>query len=125
MKEIYFCHDRQEGPTTRQSILEMSGYKVTPMTTSGQLLSAVEDHVPDLILIDALIEGQNGFDTVRELRRRWGGTDLPIVLCSKIYRQRTFREEAQAAGANHYLLHPIPVDTLVQLIGDLTSRVKR
>ena len=119
MKKIYFAHDQQESPSMRKAFLEMAGYSVTLFKSSGELLAAIETGLPDLVLLDALVEGQNGFAVCRELRKRFPKEKLPVIMGSHIYRTRIYRDEALAAGAQRYLLHPVSLEELAQCVVEL------
>jgi len=116
MREILFVHDRLESPWVRQNFLESAGFKVTPLESAKACLETLVDRTPALILMDVLIEGLNGFELTRRIRRDYPPEDLPIVLCSEIYRSRLFREEAASAGAQDYVLRPCQMDELIEVI---------
>ena len=123
MKTIYFVHDSQESPSQRRQILEMAGYTVECFTSGAACLEAMENSLPALILMDILIEGPNGFETTRRIREDFTPNDVPILLTSKIYRSRQFREEARASGAQGYLLRPLDLDAMVRDVGTLCGEV--
>jgi two-component system OmpR family response regulator len=107
MKTIYFVHDKQESPSLRQNTLEMAGFQVELFPGGRELFAALKEAKPALVVSDILIEGRNGFEVCRELNSEFRQRDFPIVLCSRIYRARVFREEATKAGAQDYILMPI------------------
>lgn len=116
MQEIYLVHDQQESPSTRKNFLEMSGYKVTLMRSGAECLEALGSRKPTLVMLDVLIEGQDGFEVCRAIRAHYPARDLPVILTTDIYRSRIYRDEALAAGAQAYILRPIKVDDLVKQV---------
>jgi len=114
MKAIYFVHDQLENPFLRQHFLESSGYHVVAMGSGQRCLDLCAERVPSLVLMDVLIEGRNGFEICRALRKRFAPDELPVILCSEVYRSRLFRDEAISAGAQRYLLKPLRLDELVR-----------
>ncbi|MSR63318.1 MAG: response regulator [Planctomycetes bacterium] len=117
MRTIFFAHDQQESPEPRKHFLELAGYVVRLFSTFGALESAlVIGPAPDLLLIDSLLEGKNGFETAREISQRHPERTFPLVLCSQIYRTRPFREEALSCGAQDYLLLPMPPDEFLRRV---------
>jgi two-component system, chemotaxis family, response regulator PixH len=119
MKEIFFVHDQQDLPFHRAHFLESAGYKVSLMQSGQECLQRLELLQPNLILMDILIEGRNGFDTCRRIRRTFPAQTLPIILCSDVYRSRPFRDEAHNAGAQAFLLTPINLGELLELVNRL------
>jgi CheY-like chemotaxis protein len=114
MTTILFVHDGQENPRLRQQLLELSGYRVRVLKSGQECLDLVGETRPDLVLLDVLLEGPNGFEVCRALRERYSGALLPIMLCSGIYTARVFQEAATEAGAQAYLLHPYEPSDLVE-----------
>jgi CheY-like chemotaxis protein len=116
MRTIFFAHDQQEPPDARKNYLEMAGYSVRLFKTSRDLLGAFKESRPDLVLIDVLIEGRNGFETALEINQQYPERNFPIVICSNIYRPRQFREEALRSGAQDYLLLPLPFEEFLRRV---------
>lgn len=130
MRTIYFAHDQQESPEGRKHSLELAGYVVQLFPTWAALEAALKQgQPPSLVLIDALLEGKNGFETTQEITRMLPEREFPIVLCSGIYRPRPFREEALRCGAADYLLLPMAADEFLrrtnQAIGYFVPSAKR
>lgn len=119
MQHIFLVHDQQDSPATRKTYLEMAGYEVSVMKSGEECLKALAAKKPALVLMDVLLDGKNGFDVCRAIRERVGPAEVPIILCSHIYRSRIYRDEANAAGAQRYLLQPMPVEDLMANVTDL------
>jgi len=107
MRTVYFAHDQQENPEMRNHLLELAGYSVKLFRSYRELVAALKGAPPDLLLMDILLEGKNGFEAALEISERTKERSFPIVLCAHIYRQRAFREEALRCGAQDYLLLPL------------------
>ena len=103
-QEILFVHDLQESPVTRKNYLEMLGFQVTLVRSVDECLKVLAVRKPALILMDVLLEGQNGFQACRTIRERVNASEVPIVLCSHIYRSRIYRDEANTAGVGDRVL---------------------
>ena len=121
MRTIFFAHDQQEAPDARKNYLEMAGYTVRLFKSQRELLAAFKETIPDLVLLDVLIEGRNGFETALELSQRYPERNFPIVLCSHVYRPRVFREEALRCGAQDYLLLPLPLDEFLRRVNQAVA----
>ena len=116
MRTIYFAHDQQESPEARKHFLELAGYVVQLYPSHGALMAALGESAPDLVLIDTLLEGKNGFATAEEITLRFTDRFYPLVLCSQVYRLRPFREEALRCGAQDYLLLPMAPDEFLRRV---------
>lgn len=124
MSNVYFAHDLQESPTPRKLALELAGYKVTCFTNGVALLEALARELPDVLVMDVLLEGRNGFEICRTLRSKYKPASLPVILSSPIYRSRAYKDEAEAVGAQHYLLRPSQPEELVYLVNQLVAAGK-
>ena len=121
MQEIFLVHDQQESPGLRKHFLEMSGYKVTLLSSGADCMSLLEERRPALVLLDVLIEGPNGFEICRAIRARFPADEVPVVLGTAVYHSRLYRDEALAAGAQAYVLRPIDPDDLVKIVNEVVS----
>ena len=115
MKTIYYCHDQQFHVGARKNELETAGYQLVLFQTGGDLMRAIAREEPDLVLMDTLLEGKNGFETA-------AGLDLversrfPVFLFAGIYTRRIFHEEAERLGVTRYLESDIGRDELLEAI---------
>ena len=125
MKHILLVHDEQEDPGTRKLYLESVGYLVTLCPGAQECLRLLDNQRPDVVVMDVLIRGQNGFEVCRRIRERFTPAELPVILCSAVYRKRVFREEAWDAGAQGYLLKPVDPEDLVTHIEAVADRTAR
>lgn len=65
---------------------------------------------PDLVLLDALLPKLDGFAVLAELRQRLPA--VPVIMMSGIYKKRTYEAEALRQGAAAYLVKPLSVVTV-------------
>ena len=64
------------------------------------------DIKPDLVLMDVVMPGQNGFQATRELSRNEATRSIPITICTS-KRQETDRVWGMRQGARDYIVKPI------------------
>lgn len=119
MKRILFVHDTQEDPKLRSSYLESRGYLVECVPSGEFALAAIERDVPAITVIDVLLDGPDGFSVCRAIRERVKPDEMPILMCSGIYRSRVYKDAARDAGAQTYLVRPFALDQLVDQIETL------
>ena len=123
MKKVYFAHDRQESPEERKSYLELTGYSVSQFDNSHDLIAACDAEAPSLVILDALLPGDNGFKTAAAVRVSVP-PDVPIVLCTRIYKGEVFRAEAKLAGCDGFLQLPVQMGEFlacIQSVGQLAA----
>jgi CheY-like chemotaxis protein len=119
MQEIFYVYDPHDEAGQRNLTLEAAGFSMFAMKSGRDCIERLASHKPDLVLLDVLIEGENGFVVCRRVRELYKPSELPVILCSTIYRSRIYRDEAALAGAQRYLLSPVPAEDLVREVGDV------
>ena len=97
-----------------QLILETEGYRVDLADSGSLALSRIQASPPDLVLLDVMMPGMNGFEVTRRLRETESFSTLPVVLITAD-RSVSF-EQALAAGANDVICKPIDMDHLLNRI---------
>ena len=121
MKSILYVHDHQENPWQKKQLLESAGMRVELAKTSNDCMISLDKSCPDVVMMDVLLEGSNGFELCQEIRRRHLKSELPILLCAGIYQGDQFRQEAEKVGANVYLTEAFDLEKLVPMIAEMTT----
>ena len=98
-----------DDPKTRQvlrEILEPLRYSVLEAGNGREALPLVEQHEPDLMIIDILMPEMDGLETIRFLRRK--GYRMPIIAmpAGKYLTASRYSEFARSFGADDILLKP-------------------
>jgi twitching motility two-component system response regulator PilH len=70
---------------------------------------------PDLILMDVVMPGQNGFQLTRSLTRDPRYADIPVIMCTS-KNQETDKVWGMRQGARDYVVKPVDADQLVAKI---------
>ncbi|MBI4187671.1 MAG: response regulator [Chloroflexi bacterium] len=90
--------------------LRVSGYDVVTAADGQEALKMVDSASPDLMLLDVIMPGIDGFEVLRKLRP---ASQLPVIVCSA---RPSNMQEAMNLGANDFLAKPFNVDDLVKRI---------
>ena len=101
-------------------ILHQQGYQVRTAENAEQALTRLEEEKPDLILMDVVMPGQNGFQLTRSLARNTKFADVPIIMCTS-KNQETDRVWGLRQGASDYLTKPVKPQELQATIAALSS----
>jgi putative two-component system response regulator len=106
-----------------RSVLEREGYSVTSVAGGEEALQAVAQEQPDLILMDVMMPGLNGFEACRQLKLQAPTRLIPIVLVTAL-RNSQDRIRGFEAGADDFLSKPINAPELRARVRSLI-RIKR
>ncbi|MFT7386894.1 MAG: twitching motility two-component system response regulator PilH [Candidatus Endobugula sp.] len=102
------------------TILEKNGYTVEVADTGEKGLQMAKMNPPDLILMDVVMPGLNGFQATRQLNRAPETAEVPVVIVST-KDQTTDKIWGMRQGASAYLVKPIVEADLLAAIAEATS----
>ena len=83
--------------------LHRAAFDVNAAKTGAEGLEKFQESRPSLILLDLLLPDENGFDTLRKIRRCDGGPDVKVIILSNLSRESNI-EEARRLGAAEYMV---------------------
>jgi twitching motility two-component system response regulator PilH len=110
-----------DSPTDRKfltDILSKNGYKVSTADSAEDALAKVKQLKPDLVLMDVVLPGQNGFQATRELAKNDATKGIPVIICTT-KGQETDKVWGMRQGARDYLVKPIRQADLLAKISAL------
>jgi HAMP domain-containing protein/signal transduction histidine kinase/ActR/RegA family two-component response regulator len=98
------------------SALELHGMTVLYSDNGVDGVRLLAEHPEvDIVLMDAMMPDQDGYETTRAIRRNHRFTDLPVVFLTAKAMPGD-RESALAAGASDYITKPVDLDELIELM---------
>jgi signal transduction histidine kinase/HAMP domain-containing protein/CheY-like chemotaxis protein len=98
------------------SALEMHGLRVLYSDNGAEGIRLLAEHPEvDIVLMDAMMPDQDGYETTRGIRRNKRFADLPVVFLTAKAMPGD-RESALAAGATDYITKPVDLDELIELM---------
>ena len=118
IKKILIVDD---SPTDREflsTVLTKNGFKVTTADSAEDAMVKVKQSRPDLVLMDVVLPGQNGFQATRALTRDEATKTIPIILCTS-KNQETDRVWGLRQGARDYIVKPVNQAELLAKISAL------
>lgn len=97
--------------------LRQFGYKVVCSDGDGDVLALLNEHKPDLIILDIKLENRSGLDILQEIRCRHAA--LPIVLCTAY---DSFRFDLKAIAADAYVVKSYDSSELMAKVNSLLQK---
>lgn len=110
-----------DSPTERYfltDILVKKGYSVSTAENGEEALLKIKADKPQLILMDVVMPGQNGFQVTRSIARDPETQDVPIIICTS-KGQETDRIWGLRQGARDYIVKPVNPAELLSKIAAL------
>lgn len=115
MSHILIVDDSPTETYVLKCLFENQGYRVSEACSGNEGVAVAEVQKPDLIIMDVVMPGVNGFQATRELKRNTQTTHIPIIIYSS-KDQITDRMWAMRQGATAYMIKPTPKDELLSTV---------
>lgn len=110
-----------DSPTERHVLLELltrNGYQVITAESGEEGIEKARAELPDLILMDVVMPGLNGYQATRTLTRDEATKLIPIIVCTS-KGQETDKIWGLRQGAIDYLIKPVNAEELLARIAAL------
>ncbi len=102
--------------------LEGKGFNVRCAYNGKELLAALEKEKPDLILLDVMMPGMDGFEVLIRLKWNPATASIPVILLTaKVHHEDVLR--GYKLGTDHYLKKPFDNSQLVTSINRLLGLI--
>jgi CheY-like chemotaxis protein len=111
---ILVVDDLADNSYLLQTILETEGYQVEVADNGYTALDKIFSDPPDLVLLDVMMPGMNGFEVTRRVRQNPNLPFIPILLITGYTEPRP--ADGFDIGADGFIRKPVDFDELLQRI---------
>jgi twitching motility two-component system response regulator PilH len=115
IQKILVVDDSKTELMFMRDLLQKNGFSVKTAENAEDAFRRLAEEKPDLILMDVVMPGQNGFQLTRAITRDPLYADVPIIMCTS-KNQETDRVWGMRQGARDYITKPLDADELVTKI---------
>ncbi|HVT03723.1 MAG TPA: EAL domain-containing response regulator [Thermoanaerobaculia bacterium] len=112
--------DRQIAQFVKEVLEDKEKFRVEWAPDIESALTILRSGMPDLALIDIRLQGETGWDFLRDLRSRPSASRIPVVMFSASD-DVTDREKSLHMGADRYIVKPVTAVNLRRVISELLS----
>ncbi len=116
IQKVLIVDDSKTELMFMSNLLQKNGMSVRTAEGAEDALRRLAEEKPDLILMDIVMPGQNGFQLTRSINRTPEYADIPIIICTSKSLE-TDRVWGMRQGARDYITKPIDA-------ADLLSKIK-
>jgi pilus assembly protein CpaE len=124
MKNILIIDDEFPMRYLIEHQLKREGFKVTLAKDGPDGLTAVSQYKPDLVVLDVMMPGMDGFEVCQQIKTTPETAQIPVIFLTaseiKEYKTRAF-----AVGADDYLTKPFLAEELLAHISAVLQRTER
>jgi len=115
IEKILLVDDSKTELHVLSEMLTKRGYKVKTAENGIEANKRLDEERPDLIIMDVVMPGQNGFQLTRSISRDPLFSDIPVIICSS-KNQETDRVWGLRQGAKDYVVKPVNAEQLLAKI---------
>jgi two-component system KDP operon response regulator KdpE len=91
--------------------LEMEGYTVREASSAEEALGSIEDQVPELVLLDVVMPGVDGWEMLQRMQERYGS--IPVIMFSGQVDANS-ADDAEQRGARGFVGKPFDPQQLIE-----------
>jgi len=117
-KYILIVDDEPNIVLSLEFLMKKEGYEFRAVTNGDEALQAVEEKIPDLILLDVMMPRKDGYEVCQELRANPDWQNIKIIMLTAKGRN-VEREKGLALGADDYITKPFATRELVEKVNTL------
>jgi len=101
-----------------KKVLSSRPYQIRTASNGQQTLQAIVEEQPDLLLLDLMMPGIDGFEVIRKIRTgECGNPNMRIVILSALSREED-KVKCLNLGANGYVTKPILLPRLLETVNE-------
>mgnify|MGYP006292751747 CR=1 FL=1 len=119
-KKILVVDDSETNLLLLRAVLEDAGYEVELLNDSREAMEYIHHHKPDLVLLDLLMPGMDGFEFMNCLHEGELNGSFPVVVVTA-YDSHTNMKKAKDLGAVDVINKPIEISSFLGRIEKIVN----
>ncbi|MBD1835432.1 response regulator [Cyanobacteria bacterium FACHB-472] len=113
-KRILLVDDLEDNVSLLEAILAEEGYEIDSARNGKSALAKIEASPPDLVLMDAMMPGMDGYEVTRRIRENTKLPFIPILMITAS--ESASIPQGLELGANDFIRKPIDFEELMARI---------
>jgi len=98
-----------------KTALQAEGYRVLTASDGPDALKTAAEEKPDLVLLDVMMPGMDGFEVLNKLRQQEATCQVPIIMLTGLT-ERESKRSAIEHGTKYYIVKPFDFQDLVSKV---------
>jgi twitching motility two-component system response regulator PilH len=115
IRKILLVDDSKTELHYMSDLLGKRGYSIRTAENGEEAMRRLGEETPDLILMDVVMPGLNGFQLTRAITRDPRFASVPVIMCTS-KNQETDKVWGMRQGARDYIVKPVDADELIAKI---------
>jgi two-component system alkaline phosphatase synthesis response regulator PhoP len=114
-RTVLIIEDEKLIIVSTQMVLEAAGFRVESATNGEDGIAKAKSLAPDLVLLDIMMPGIDGWETLTRLKRDAATANVPVIIFTAREHARGHQKSAEM-GAADYFRKPFEPDELIELV---------
>ena len=110
-RSVLIVDDIEDNRILLSRSLACAGYRTITAHDGASALSEISTRIPSIVLLDWMMPGLSGLETLKAIREAHTAARLPVIMCTAVGEERHV-VEAIEAGANDYVVKPVSLSIL-------------
>ena len=120
MAKVMIVDDSPTEVHVLQTMLTKNGHEVVVATSGEEGVEMAKKEMPDLILMDVVMPGMNGFQATRQISKNTETSSIPVIMVTT-KDQETDKVWAMRQGAKDYIVKPVQEKALIEHVNMVLS----
>ncbi len=114
---VLIAEDEKKTRALLAEMLRSLGCETVEAASGYEAVKLVQEHHPDVLLLDGLLPEMHGFEVARFVRSLAPEYRPRIVIVTAVYKSQRYRSEAKLQfGVDHYLVKPVTKDAVAEAV---------
>ena len=120
MAKVMIVDDSPTEVHVLTTMLTKNGHEVVVATSGEESVETAKTEMPDLILMDVVMPGMNGFQATRQISKSAETSSIPVIMVTT-KDQETDKVWALRQGAKDYIVKPVKEKALIEHVNMVLS----
>jgi CheY-like chemotaxis protein len=117
---VLIVDDERTNRQLLEIMLEPEGYELLLATNGEEALAMIERQAPDLVVLDVMMPGMNGYVVTSRIKANPATRHIPVLVLSSLDDQNS-RAHGAGAGADGFLSKPVERRALCEIVRTLLN----
>lgn len=115
-KYILVAEDDRFYSRIYETKLGREGFDVKVVANGDELLTALGQRQPDLIILDMLMAVKDGFDTLKELKANGKWKTIPVIVISNLGQEEDVTQAMQLGAVDYFIKANLSIEEMVERV---------
>ncbi len=119
MGEILLVDDEEDITFTAKKILERDGHRIVVAKDSEECMKILENDRPNLILLDVMMPGMDGWEACKKIKEDKKTKDIPVIMFTVLGSNDSIEKSWEYAHADAHINKPFRKAELLNVVREL------